>query len=210
MHRSGGTSPSASQRSSPSERPPLTTQQRQAIQKLKTSSVGGIKIVSPVLAVEAAAKANLPLSLACALLDQESGGGHNVWGHDKGTIFAGGYDTLHHRDWGHVVTKQSYTVYKAERGSRGQGGMQGVGPTQLTYYTVQNEADKRGGTWNPLPNMIEGFTILHQNVASQGLRLGVALYNGPPGPKTLAYADEVLRKEREWAAKLGVRSIQAD
>jgi hypothetical protein len=188
-------------------KPTLTPSDRPIAQKLAQINVGGIRIVNPALTVEAARKAKLPITLAAALLSQESHGGRNEWGHDP-TIFTGGYDPLRGKYWGATVTKAGYLAYRAERGPEGKGGQQGVGPTQLTYYGFQDIADKMGGAWKPLPNMIEGFTVLRQNVQSQGLRLGIALYNGQLSPTTLAYADEVLKLEREWAAKLGVPSIQ--
>ncbi|HEX5247517.1 MAG TPA: hypothetical protein VFW41_10355 [Gaiellaceae bacterium] len=165
--------------------------------------------MNPALVMEAAIKTKFPIALAMALLSQESSGGHNEWGHDK-TIFAAGQDKLHGKNWGDdPVTKQAYLAYKAERAT---GGNQGVGPMQLTYPSYQDAADKHGGAWKPLPNMVEGFSVVKHDVQRGGLRLGLASYNaGAKGAYTPAgqhYASSVLRLEADWARALGVPSLQ--
>ena len=87
------------------------------------------------------------------------------------------------------------------------GGQQGVGPMQLTYYSYQDEADKLGGAWKPLPNMIIGFTVVAVNIRNDGLFLGVKHYNGT-NAAAARYATSVLALEKKWAAALGRRSIQ--
>jgi hypothetical protein len=187
--------------------PTLTAKQRADLLKLQHASLGGVKIANPKLTVLAAAKAKIPLPLALAILSQESHGGRNEWGHDP-TICVGGHDKVHGKAWGSNVTKAAYSAYKAERGPTGKGGMQGVGPTQLTYYSYQDEADKLGGAWKPLPNMIEGFTVIRESVQRSGLFLGIKSYNGS-GDAAAAYAASVLRYEKAWAAKLGMPSMQS-
>ncbi len=184
----------------------LTRRQQLLVRKLRSVSVDGIKIVNPRLVVIAAAKAHIVITLAVALLSQESGGGRSEWGHDQ-TIFIGGYDAAHRKHWGSIVTKAAYLAYKAERGPTGQGGMQGVGPMQLTWYGYQDLADKLGGAWRPLPNMIVGFRVVLANIRASGLRAGVAAYNGS-GAAAAAYAQNVLAYERKWARILGLKSIQ--
>src|SRR3954454_2227897 len=90
-------------------------------------------VAMPLRIIREARRANLPLSLALALVEQESGF-RNVFGHDP-TIFVGAG----------TVTPLKYRKYKRARGARGQGGMQGVGPCQLTFWTFQDDADKLGG-----------------------------------------------------------------
>lgn len=150
---------------------------------------GGIKI--PARALIAARRAKLPLSLACAILMQESGGGANVFGHDP-TIFAGAGD----------VTKKKYLAYKAQRGTTK---MQGVGPCQLTWWELQDQADERGGCWKPLVNMQIGFERLAANVRAHGLHDGIRAYNGS-GPAAEAYARSVLGKKAHFDALLGQRA----
>src|ERR687894_620449 len=103
---------------------------------------GRARIVDPKTTLRIARRVNrergaMPLSRACALLEKESGGGHNVFGHDKGGAVIGG-----------TVTKESYRRYLA-RVRSGQGARQGVGPTQLTFSGYQEEADRHGGCWRP-------------------------------------------------------------
>jgi hypothetical protein len=73
--------------------------------------------------IELAVAAGLELAAAATLLEKESGGGRNVWGHDN-------VDTGGHYVKGDVVTKAAYLNYKRDRKRLGA---QGVGPTQLTF-----------------------------------------------------------------------------
>jgi hypothetical protein len=43
--------------------------------------LGGV--VFPRLTLQAARSTKMPLALACAFLEQETAGGHNVFGHDR-------------------------------------------------------------------------------------------------------------------------------
>jgi hypothetical protein len=124
-------------------------------------------------------------SLALALVEQESGF-RNVFGHDP-TIFRGAGK----------VTKAAYLDYKRRRGPTGRGGMQGVGPTQLTWWEYQDAADREGGCWDPAVNIRVGLRVLDGNIARRGLRDGIAEYNGS-GPAAQRYADEVLAKATRW------------
>ncbi len=104
-------------------------------------------IVIAQVAWDASQQVGVPYWATCAFLVQESGGGHNVFGHDP-TIFVGAGE----------VTKAKYTEYKAERVKTGK--CQGVGPMQLTFHTFQDEADALGGAWLPEHNVTEGLRIL--------------------------------------------------
>lgn len=144
-------------------------------------------IVNPILTLRAARKAGLPLDLACAFLDQESGGGRNVFGHDP-TIFAGAGQ----------VTKEKYLAYKR---ARGQTRMQGVGPMQLTWWEYQDRADRMGGCWDPGVNMEVGFRIAAAHIRMRGLMAGIAAYNGS-GSAAQRYAVSVRAKARHWTTVL--------
>lgn len=146
-------------------------------------------ILMPVRTLIAARKAKLPLPLACALLMQESGGGRNVFGHDP-TIFTGAGE----------VTREKYLAYKAQRGRER---MQGVGPCQLTWWEFQDEADRRGGCWNPEINMQVGFERLAFLTKRFGVRDGIRRYNGS-GPAAERYAGEVTAKAERYRAILGI------
>lgn len=141
-------------------------------------------IVNPTRLVWAARKAGLPLAYACAMVEKESGGGHNVFGHDPVRSIVGGN-----------VTKGRYLYYKKRRK---QGlGMQGVGPTQLTWYSYQDEADSLGGCWKQAINMYVGFKLLNSHIKAKGLYRGAMEYNGS-GPAALAYARDFEEKAKKW------------
>ena len=173
-----------------------TTEDRKTARALKKL---GIKIPLPL--IKACGKTGIPLSLGAALLVQESGGGANVWGHDP-TIFVGGHDKKNDRDWGSTVTEDAYREYLAQRGPTGKGGMQGVGPCQLTWWEFQDQADDLGGCWDPYHNITVGFTILARNIKAYGEHEGVARYNGT-GSAAQRYADEVLARAAKFETELG-------
>lgn len=150
----------------------------------------------PWLTLKAARWARLHLTLACALLEMETGGGINEFGHDP-TIFVGAG----------LVTKAKYLAYKHARQMSGNRLMQGVGPCQLTWWSTQDQADKLGGCWKPYCNMQVGFHHLQENIAHSGLRSGIAAYNGS-GPAALHYAVRTLGWEARWATRLKIPSVQ--
>lgn len=147
-------------------------------------------IRNPHVAYQEAVRAHLNIALACALLEQESGGGINEFGHDP-TICVG---------WG-TVTRLKYAAYKARRRLSGNRLMQGVGPCQLTWWSTQDQADAEGGCWKPRFNMRVGFAHLAYNIRRYGLKAGVAAYNGS-GPAAQRYAEHVLAKEAIWRTRL--------
>lgn len=135
-----------------------------------------------------AKRAGLPVSLGFAMVEQESGDGSNVFGHDQ-TIFAGRGK----------VTKALYIMYKAMRKSTGK--MQGVGPLQLTWWELQDEADRLGGCWIPKYNLRVGFTHLADLIKQYGKSEGIRRYNGS-GDAAYVYAKSVLAREAKWHARL--------
>lgn len=146
-------------------------------------------IVYPKTTVREAKRAGIPLSLACALLEQESSGGHNVFGHDPVKVpqIKGG-----------EVTRSRYRRYKALRPTHG---MQGVGPMQLTWWTYQDAADKLGGCWKPAINMRVGFKLI-KDLINQKDNMWTALkaYNGT-GEAASRYASQVVSKQTAWHNK---------
>lgn len=147
-------------------------------------------IVYPVRTILAASRAKLPLSLACGFLEQESGGGHNVFGHDpvRPPQIRGG-----------VVTSRRYRIYKRLR-KEGYG-MQGVGPMQLTYYTLQDQADAAGGCDRPYINMLVGFRQAAALIKAHGKHDGIRAYNGS-GAAAEKYADQVEERAARWHREL--------
>jgi hypothetical protein len=145
--------------------------------------------------------AGLPLAVAASLLEQESGGGHNVWGSD-------GVDTGGAYVKGAPVTREAYLAYR-QLVKAGKIGHQGVGPVQLTAEVYQARADALGGGWDPVVNMRVGFMALADLIHAYGVADGVRRYNGS-GPAALAYRDRMLGRIAKWADRLGPTPIQED
>ena len=154
-------------------------------------AAGGIRNAAAVAA--AAQAAGLELAAAATMLDKESAGGLNLWGHD-GVATGGAYVM------GALVTEQAYRAYKVALAT-GRAGRQGVGPCQLTYHTLQDQADAQGGCWRPEVNLRVGFTHLAQLIRANGTRGGFRAYNGS-GPAAERYADDAMRRYAAWQARL--------
>lgn len=161
--------------------------------------------------VAAAAAAGLPLAAAAALLEQESAGGHNVWGHDA--VATGGAYVK-----GGPVDEPSYRAYRAALAA-GRAGQQGVGPCQLTARDYQDQADALGGCWLPVPNMRVGFGLLAGYVQRWGLGPAFRAYNGGagtvldparyPSPAAHAYERAAMEKYGRWVTRLGPTSTSS-
>jgi peptidoglycan hydrolase-like protein with peptidoglycan-binding domain len=147
-------------------------------------------IVHPKVTIAEAQRAGLRLAVACAMLEKETAGGHNVFGHDP-TIFVGAGK----------VTKAKYLAYKKQRVASGNKRMQGVGPCQLTWYEFQDEADREGGCWRPEINIRVGFRRLAANIKQYGEADGARRYNGT-GPAADAYSADLLRRAGLWDQRL--------
>jgi hypothetical protein len=103
----------------------------------------------PIIAWTEAERAGVPYYILCAFLEQESSGGRNVFGHDSMNCS----DDIK----GKRVTKARYEEYKRQRPTCG---MQGVGPMQLTFHSLQDEADALGGCWKPRINIRYGAGLI--------------------------------------------------
>ena len=147
-------------------------------------------IVHPQVTIAEAQRAGLRLAVACAMLEKETSGGHNVFGHDP-TIFVGAGK----------VTKAKYLAYKKQRVASGNKRMQGVGPCQLTWYEFQDEADREGGCWRPEINIRIGFRRLAANIKLYGEADGARRYNGT-GAAADAYSADLLRRAALWDQRL--------
>lgn len=137
-------------------------------------------ILNPEDTIAAASAAGLPLAVMCAKLNRESrvkvngviASGQNVWGGDR----VAGRGTLYTP--GAVVTREAYERYRAERRA-GRAGSQGVGPSQLTYFAFQDQADALGGCWIPRWNLQVGAAEMARclRVGGGSLRHAGAIYN---------------------------------
>ncbi|MDX6632758.1 MAG: hypothetical protein QOG26_763 [Solirubrobacterales bacterium] len=140
------------------------------------------------LILDEADRTGIMLSLGLALVEQESGF-QNVFGHDG----------VRNPVRGGPVTKDRYLAYKHYR--KAGYGMQGVGLTQLTWYSFQDRADALGGCWKPRWQLRVGFEVLAANIRQHGQHAGIAAYNGS-GPAAQHYADQVIARQRAWHAVL--------
>ena len=151
----------------------------------------GIEV--PRIAYEEARRASLELAVLCAVLEQETGGGRNVWGHDRDSS---GRVIWHGKSGTVPVFEEGYKAYKRWRDARGRppyGRMQGVGPMQLTWFSYQDLADKYGGCWRPRYNVRVGAEILARAISRSGLHRALWLYNGSE-----LYADAVEERVAKW------------
>jgi cell wall-associated NlpC family hydrolase len=158
---------------------------------LRMMKEGGI--VKPVDTLNVARAVGLPLPFACALLEQESSGGNNVFGHDQ----------VANPVKGGSVTKDRYMEYKHYR-QMGLGA-NGVGPTQLTWPGFQDRADHLGGCWVYDVNLRVGFSVLRAQIRSNGVYRGFWNYNGRE-----AYAKQVMPRVIKWQTLLGADSAAAN
>lgn len=139
--------------------------------------------------IKEARATGVPVSLALALFEQESGGA-NIFGHDP-TIFVGAGK----------VTKRKYGQYLSQRGPTGRGGMQGVGPGQLTWWATQDQADRLGGAWQPKFNIRIALQTLAGNMRTYGYAKGIERYNGF-GPAAEQYSRTVRVLAQRWHQRL--------
>jgi len=144
--------------------------------------------------VQHAREAGLDLAAAATLLEKESSGGQNIFGHDN-VKTNGIYQK------GQLVTKEVFLRYKAAR-QRGEIGPQGVGPTQLTLPAFQDQADREGGCFDWTVNVKVGFGILAGHIRSNGVRDGFRAFNGS-GPDAERYAADAMLKLAVWQSRLG-------
>lgn len=112
----------------------------------------------------------MPLVHALVLLDAESSGGLNIFGKPKKPC------GQPHRS---PVTPESYAAYLARRDECQS---QGVGILQLTWPATQDEADRRGGCWDPHIQAQVGLEQFADLLARYGVEGAFSAWNtGKPG-----------------------------
>lgn len=149
----------------------------------------------PEVLVTEASQEDCDLAVAAAVATAESSGGHNVWGHDK-TLLPD--NELPYRK-GAPVTEAAYREYLRMRGAdgKGPGGMQGVGGLQLTWWELQDQADREGGCWLPRPNTRVGCRHLASLLRRNTVEDALSRYNtGDPG--ATPYSRKVLPMVQMW------------
>lgn len=168
-----------------------------------------MKSLKDVAAIATASrKAGVPFHLACALVQQESGDGSNVWGGYDNSPFAG----LDVR-----ITKDTFEVYyfAVLNGVTPTG----VGPLQITWAGKLVNGRRDGGLyrlmleqglkpWIPADNILFGLRELRRLrdlPDHRSWRKALASYNGGPSTPNYGYADEVLEKDAAWRERFGQR-----
>lgn len=136
------------------------------------------------------------VTLACAIIEQESGG-KNVTGCDHG--WTGGKVPY---------CNQRVTPERVQRLIRyvqnGEGGSNGVGATQITYFPYILQAESMGGA-HLLQNQIKiGLGVLNSNINRWGYMEGLEAYNDgtPQDDPNNPYELEVAAKHYEWKQRL--------
>ena len=143
--------------------------------------------------LEEAQRVGIELALACALVEQESGG-RNIFGCDLGPRSGPPYC---HQD----VTRSRVEALIAHV-NRG-GASNGVGLTQLTTPALIFDAEEEGGAHLPRCQLNVGFHYLRSLIGwGNGVRWALGAYNGGPGNPQFSYADEVLAKRERWRQRL--------
>jgi hypothetical protein len=145
--------------------------------------------------VAEAERAGLELALACALVEQESGG-ENIFGCDSQN-----FDEPLEVPFCRVrVTRER--VQELIRHIDAWGTPNGVGLTQLTTPSLVKRAESLGGAHLPRFQCRVGFEYLMELMEDLGKRKGIGAYNGGPGAPNMEYAAEVLQKRNEWRWRL--------
>ena len=167
------------------------------------------------LIVQAATATGIPLAIAAAMIQKETGG-KNVYGHDGsaetgpgvfstkygpvvigGTTYAQGSDI--------PVTQGNFAEFlrRVTAGEKSNG----VGPAQLTYAGYFRQAPDYP-FWDALANIRFGLTILadylDDDFSDASISSAGAHYNGGtnPGSKALAYGADLLAQTQIWRARL--------
>lgn len=143
---------------------------------------------------QACREARVPFYVACALFEKESKG-RNVWGNDKGGMFADLPADL-------LVTKGGYEIFEyyvveLNRTSNG------VGPAQITWRGFFPDMRKKGlKPWDVHDNMLYGLQLLYLYKQEKGATwedAGTA-YNGAE-----SYGIDFMMKVVEWKKRLRVK-----
>lgn len=142
--------------------------------------------------VSEAHAADLSLSLACALVEQESLG-KNIFGCDLGAR-----DSVPYCHQGVTRARIVALLHHLHAGGTGNG----VGLTQLTSSGFVFDAEESGGAEKPETQCEVGFDLLVGLMEQLGEFKGVGAYNGGPGNPIDSYAREVLDRRDTWRDRL--------
>lgn len=149
------------------------------------------------LIVEAADRTGIPLAIAAAMVEKESGG-RNVYGHDTGGVFS-----VPGRDI--EVTPSNFAEFlrRVRAGEKSNG----VGPAQITYRGYFIDPRYRDYPYaDPAANIRFGATLLADTLngdfSDAAVRRAGAIYNGGASNPNWAYGDDLVAKTRLWRDRL--------
>jgi hypothetical protein len=137
--------------------------------------------------------AGIPISLAFALVEKESGF-RSIYGHDP---------VKNRAPKGRTVTKNNYLdTYLPDR--HAGLGNQGVGLTQLTSPVFQDKADKMGGAWIPKYQLRVGFQRMAELLKKYDTGRAIASYNAGEGgwKNGMRYSEDVRKLQKKWHNRL--------
>ena len=176
-------------------------------------TTGGL--VNADLIVQAATATGIPLAIAAAMVQKESGG-KNVYGHDGSTetgpgVFSTKYgpvviNGVTYAQGSDIPVTQGNFAEFLRRVTAGEKS-NGVGPAQITYAGYFKQAPDYP-FWDPLANIRFGLTILadylDDDFSDASISSAGAHYNGGtnPGSKALAYGADLLAQTKIWRARL--------
>ncbi len=146
------------------------------------------------LIISAAREARLALADACALVEQESGG-KNIFGCDAGGPFC--HEPVTRELVQRLINQKGYKT--------GDAPMQGVGLTQLTWFSFVLSAEERGGAHLPINQCLVGFNLLRSYLQKYPRERAIASYNAGEGNWMAgrAYAAQLMQKSKVWEERLG-------
>ncbi len=148
--------------------------------------------------LEACETTGLSLADGCALVEKESGG-RNIFGHDYGpTGDAPPY-------YGHEVTKERVGKLINQPGyKQGNAKMNGVGLSQLTWFSYVISAEELGGAHLPINQLRVGFNLLNVYLHKYPRQQAIASYNAGEGNwrAGLDYARDFEVRAQAWRARL--------
>jgi hypothetical protein len=127
-------------------------------------------------------KERLRYALGFAMVKKESNYQH-IFGHDAGGLYPG-----------EPVTRARYRRLRQRLKETGGSGANGVGFTQVTYWTY---IVNKPGLWKKRPNIYFGINLFADYVRRLGERTGAGAYNGGEGNPQYSYADALLKMARE-------------
>lgn len=147
--------------------------------------------------VDEAEETGLGLTLACALVEQESGG-QNIFGCDHGPV--GDKPPFCHQP----VTKQRVQQLRA-RGTY-KYGMNGIGLCQITWWSFVERAEHLGGAHLPKNQCRVGFRLLAEYLSKYPYLSAIGAYNaGETNRNNVpAYSNSVAAKHEAWKKRLEI------